>query len=69
MDILKDYTFSAAFTISNPGKYKINYYLFINENKEAAIKEDCSEEKEYTFDDFVLPGEYDGDKKIIGVVN
>lgn len=26
-------------------------------------------EKEFTFEDFTLPGEYDGNKKIIGVVN
>jgi len=28
-----------------------------------------NQEKEFTFEDFILPGEYDGDKKIIGVVN
>ena len=28
-----------------------------------------NQNKEFTFDDFILPGEYDGDKKIIGVVN
>lgn len=28
-----------------------------------------NQEKEFTFKDFILPGEYDGNKKIIGVVN
>lgn len=41
------HTFKASFTISNLGKYTINYYLFINESKEAALTDDCSEEKEY----------------------
>ena len=44
---LVDHTFSAEFTISNPGKYKITYYLFINENSEAALTDDCSESKDY----------------------
>jgi hypothetical protein len=47
---LKDHVFNASFTISNPGNYKIDYYLFINDNKEAVISGDCSEEKEYTFE-------------------
>jgi len=28
-----------------------------------------NQEKDFTFEDFILPGEYDGNKKIIGVVN
>ena len=47
---LKDHVFNASFTISNPGNYKIDYYLFVNDNKEAVISGDCSEEKEYTFE-------------------
>ena len=42
-----NHTFSAEFTISNPGKYKITYYLFINESEEPTLSEDCSEPKEY----------------------
>ena len=42
-----NHTFSAQFTISNPGKYKITYYLFLNDSKEAALTDDCSEAKEY----------------------
>ena len=42
-----NHTFKAEFTISNPGKYKITYYLFINESSEAVISEDCSESTEY----------------------
>ena len=50
---VNEHTFHAEFTISNPGEYKITYYLFINENKEATLTEDCSESKEYLV-------EYDG---------
>ena len=42
-----NHTFKAEFTISNPGKYMITYYLFINESSEAVISEDCSESTEY----------------------
>ena len=42
-----NHTFSAQFTISNPGKYKITYYLFLNDSKEATLTDDCSEAKEY----------------------
>ena len=45
--VLVDHTFKAEFTVSNPMKYKITAYLFINENEEAVIKEDCTEQKEY----------------------
>ena len=44
---LEDHTFTASFTISNPGKYRIDYYLFVNNNETPALEEDCSEEKEY----------------------
>ena len=44
---LVDHTFQAVFTISNPGKYTIYYYLRINDQQVA--KEECSEEKEYVF--------------------
>ena len=40
-------SFTAEFTVSNPGDYKMTYYLFLNDNKEATIVGDCSEEKEY----------------------
>ena len=40
-------TFNAEFTISNPGKYQITYYLFINENEESVLIDDCSESTEY----------------------
>ena len=38
-------------------------------NKEIDEKLGINQKKEFTFQDFTLPGEYDGDKKIIGVVN
>ena len=38
-------------------------------NKEIDEELGISQEKEFTFEDFILPGEYDGNKKIIGVVN
>ena len=43
---VKDKTFNASFTISNPNNYVINYYLYIN-NIEV-LTEECTEEKEYT---------------------
>ena len=43
--VLNDHTFSYEFTVSNPGKYTVNYFLEINNNK--VIVGDCSEEKEY----------------------
>lgn len=46
---LKDRTFNASFTISNIEKYTITYYLYVNDEKEARVKEDCSEAKDYTF--------------------
>lgn len=38
-------------------------------NRQIDIDNGYNVDKEFTFDDFILPGEYDGDKKIIGVVN
>jgi hypothetical protein len=38
-------------------------------NSEIDEKNGVNQSKEFTFQDFILPGEYDGDKKIIGVVN
>ena len=49
-----EHVFTYEFTISNPGKYTINYFLEINNNK--MIIGDCSEEKEYT-------GSYEGLKQ------
>lgn len=46
--IVEDLTFKATFTISNTEKYKVEYFLFINDEEEAVLKEDCSESKEYT---------------------
>ena len=40
-----EHVFNYEFTISNPGKYTINYFLEINNNK--VIIGDCSEEKTY----------------------
>ena len=38
-------------------------------NQEIDNELGINQEKEFTFKDFILPGEYDGNKKIIGVVN
>ena len=38
-------------------------------NKEIDEELGVNQKKEFTFEDFTLPGEYDGNKKIIGVVN
>ena len=40
-------TFTASFTISNSNNYKMTYYLYINENKEPTLVDDCTESKEY----------------------
>jgi hypothetical protein len=48
--IVEKHSFKATFTVSNPMKYAMSYYLFINENEEPVIKEDCTEAKEYTFE-------------------
>ena len=44
---------------------KSNYDI----NKQIDEELGINKEKEFTFQDFILPGEYDGNKKIIGVVN
>jgi len=60
---------------NNPKKYddvanlqlsRSNYDINEEIDKELGV---IKEESEFTFNDFILPGEYDGDKKIIGVVN
>ena len=38
-------------------------------NKEIDEELGINQDKEFTFEDFTLPGEYDGNKKIIGVIN
>ena len=40
-------TFNASFTVSNSSKYKMTYYLYLNENEEPTLVDDCTEEKEY----------------------
>ena len=44
---LSGHTFTASFTVSNSSKYKITYYLYLNENEEPTLVDDCTEEKEY----------------------
>ena len=44
--VVKDHTFTTTFTISNPGEYDINYYLYINDIE--VLNGECKEEKEYT---------------------
>ena len=38
-------------------------------NKDIDESLGLNQEKDFTFEDFTLPGEYDGNKKIIGIVN
>ena len=40
-------SFTASFTISNSNKYKMTYYLYINENEGPTLVDDCTESKEY----------------------
>ena len=59
---------------NNPKEFKDVSYLQISKssydiNSEIDKELGINTEKEFTFQDFILPGEYDGDKKIIGVVN
>lgn len=59
---------------NNPREYKDVSYLQISKNtfdinNEIDNELGINEEKEFIFKDFTLPGEYDGNKKIIGVVN
>ena len=51
---VSEHVFNYEFTVSNPGKYAINYFLEINDNK--VIMGDCSIEKTYS-------GSYEGLKK------
>ena len=44
---LSGHTFTASFTVSNSSKYKMTYYLYLNENEEPTSVDDCTEEKEY----------------------
>ena len=52
--------------VSNLQISKSNYDINKEIDSELGINQ---ENKEFTFEDFTLPGEYDGNKKIIGVVN
>ena len=59
---------------NNPREFKDVSYLQISKssydiNKEIDNELGINQEKEFTFEDFTLPGEYDGNKKIIGVVD
>lgn len=56
----KSYNDVANLQISK-SSYDINEQI----DRELGVIED----KEFTFEDFTLPGEYDGNKKIIGVIN
>ena len=40
-------TFTASFTVSNSNKYKMTYYLYLNENEEPTLVDDCTDSKEY----------------------
>lgn len=52
--------------VSNLQISRSNYDINKEIDSELGINQ---ENKEFTFEDFTLPGEYDGNKKIIGVVN
>lgn len=59
---------------NNPKSFNDVSNLQINKssydiNKEIDEELGVNQKKEFTFVDFTLPGEYDGNKKIIGVVN
>lgn len=59
---------------NNPKSFNDVSNLQINKssydiNKEIDEELGVNQKKEFTFEDFTLPGEYDGNKKIIGVVN
>lgn len=59
---------------NNPREYKDVSNLQISKssydiNKEIDDELGINQEKEFTFEDFVLPDKYNGNKKIIGVVN
>lgn len=52
--------------VSNLQISKSSYDINKEIDNELGVNQD---NKEFTFEDFILPGEYDGNKKIIGVVN
>lgn len=59
---------------NNPKEFKDVSHLQISKssyeiNKEIDEELGINQDKEFSFEDFILPGEYDGNKKIIGVVN
>lgn len=59
---------------NNPREFKDVSYLQISKssydiNSQIDKENGLNNEKEFTFEDFTLPTEYDGNKKIIGVVN
>lgn len=59
---------------NNPREFKDVSMLQISKstydvNSEIDKELGVNQEKEFTFNDFILPEEYDGNKKIIGVVN
>ena len=59
---------------NNPKSFNDVSYLQVSKstfdiNKQIDEENGYNKNKEFTFEDFVLPGEYDGNKKIIGVVN
>ena len=43
---IKDNTFTAQFSVTNPSQYEVFYYLKVNDQE--VLKEDCSEERTYT---------------------
>ena len=73
------YNFTSSYSeiielFNNPKEFKDVSNLQISKssydiNKEIDEELGINQEKEFTFEDFILPGEYDGDKKIIGVIN
>lgn len=44
--VLEGHSFSVEFSVANQGKYRIVYYLYINDEK--VLNEDCSDEKTYS---------------------
>lgn len=47
----EDHVFNYSFTVSNPRKYQVTYFFYVNDKE--VMKADCSEEKEYV-------GSYEG---------
>lgn len=44
--VYEGHVFTYNFTISNKGEYEITYFLYVNDTE--VLKEDCSNEQEYT---------------------